>query len=80
MTFFMNNRRELRQMGGRFFVKWVNRTWTNNQIDTCQITKRKLTKQPSENLPNNQIVIKFFVCFREKLYFCTKILLYGRAF
>ena len=52
----------------------------NNQAKTYQTTKRKLAKQPNKNLPNNQIVIKFFVCFREKLYFCTKILLYGRAF
>ena len=50
------------QIGERLFVKWVNRTWTNNQMNTCQITKRKLTKQPNKNLPNNQIVIKFFVC------------------
>jgi hypothetical protein len=24
-------------------------------MNTCQITKRKLTKQPNKNLPNNQI-------------------------
>ena len=29
--------------------------WPNNQMNTCQITKRKLTKQPNENLPNSQI-------------------------
>ncbi len=32
------------QIGERLFVIWVNRTWTNNQMNTCQITKRKLTK------------------------------------
>ena len=31
--------RELRQMGEQLFVKWVNRTWTNNQMNTYQITK-----------------------------------------
>jgi hypothetical protein len=50
------------------------------QTKTYQTTKREFTKQPNKNLPNNQIVIKFFVCFIEKLYFCTKIFLYGRAF
>ena len=50
------------QRGERLFVIWVNRTWTNNQMNTCQITKQKLAKQPNKNLPNNQIVIKFFVC------------------
>ncbi len=55
-------------------------SWTNNQMNTYQITKCKFTKQPNKNLPNNQIIIKFFVCFIEKMYFCTKLLLYGRAF
>ena len=32
-----------------------------------------LDKQPNKNLPNNQIVIKFFVCFIEKLYFCSAL-------
>ena len=32
------------QIGERLFVIWVNRTWTNNQMNTYQITKRKLAK------------------------------------
>ena len=34
-------------------------------MNTCQITKRKLTKQPNKNLPNNQA----------KTYQTTKLLL-----
>ena len=39
-----------------------------------------MAKQPNEIWPNNQIVVKKFVRFGKKLYFCSvKIMVYGRA-
>ena len=46
-------------------------------MNTYQITKRKLTKQPNKNLPNNQIVIKFFVHLRNGSYGLIEIKLGG---
>ena len=40
------------------FCQWVNITWTNNQIKTYQITK---------------LLLNFFACFIEKLYFCSAL-------